>query len=321
MVRNWVSERLEYLWQRLVAKTPESLVDQDNEVSDVVLSEYNIRRVSCDFEDLGNALFNKMQNPPILFEAMSEEEMSSYPIAESAQPTVNDYDSEALEERRKQMDRVFSRAYQIFLYMRSSMSQLGIRENLHMHDGLLGLRQLDPIGFPNPFLLGSGLYGAYPTLYDRWRLGLMLEPDMVDGHRMYPHVTLGIAQSHNGQESSMLFGELAPLISAMRNRAIQPQVTDDEDEQEALFIENSESIMQMPGEFKDEQRFPVLLLSLLGPQHGRMFYACMDDNELVIRQSRLYSFERMETAPFDLFVRVAMCRPLSTAQLVENLYL
>jgi hypothetical protein len=52
------------------------------------------------------------------------------------------------------------------------------------------------------------------------------------------------------------------------------------------------------------------MISLLGPQHGRLFYACMNDGDLVIRQSRLFSFEKKATAPWDFFTRVIISRPL-----------
>lgn len=137
---------------------------------------------------------------------------------------------------------------------------------------------------------------------------------MIDGHRIYPHITVGLALSHYGKESSMLYEELAMIISAMRNRAIQPRVPEDVGKQEALFEEDNETIKSLPREFGDEKTFPILLLSFPGPQSFRYFYACMHGTRMLILQSKLYNFEKRETAPIELLIRLAMSRPLSEEQ-------
>ena len=112
----------------------------------------------------------------------------------------------------------------------------------------------------------------------------------------------------------MLFGELAPLISAMHNRTNQPKLVnaDDVEEQESLFQKcDEEELLCLPREFSAENHFPVLMLSYLGPQHGRLFYACMNGKELTIRQSRLYSFESEQIAPIAFFTRMLLSSPLT----------
>ncbi|PKY01541.1 hypothetical protein P168DRAFT_51307 [Aspergillus campestris IBT 28561] len=109
----------------------------------------------------------------------------------------------------------------------------------------------------------------------------------------------------------MLFGELAPILWAMRNRANQIKADrNDEEAQEVLFHKSEEELNSMPLEFATERRFPVLILSFVGPQHGRLFYACMDGERLVIRQSKNYSFEKTDTALWDFFARFLMSRPM-----------
>ena len=161
---------------------------------------------------------------------------------------------------------------------------------------------------PNPFLHGGALRGAYPTIHDEWVAGLKLEPEPVN-NCVYPHVILGVSQSYDGHEGQMLFGELAPMITAMYNRARQPEVSNED--QESLF-NTPEEITQHKLKFPNEVHFPVIVLSFLGPQHGRIFHGQMEDGELIIRQSRLYSFEHMESAPFDLFASIALSKPLHT---------
>ncbi|OJJ83595.1 uncharacterized protein ASPGLDRAFT_416698 [Aspergillus glaucus CBS 516.65] len=42
-----------------------------------------------------------------------------------------------------------------------------------------------------------------------------------------------------------------------------------------------------------------------------MFYACMDEEQMIIRQSRLQSFEHEGSAPLDLFARFLLSLPIS----------
>lgn len=108
----------------------------------------------------------------------------------------------------------------------------------------------------------------------------------------------------------MIYGELAPIVDLMYARSQQLALSKEEEEAQ----QELEALPPIaPPAFDREERFPILLLSFLGPQHARVFYACMDGYELVIRQSRLYSFEREATAPIDLFARLLLSRPLPTA--------
>lgn len=96
----------------------------------------------------------------------------------------------------------------------------------------------------------------------------------------------------------------------MQNRAKQP-IAKNEEEADELFNMIDKLRLRYHDErrFPIEERFPVLLLSFVGPQHGRMSYACMDRDQMVIRQSRLYGFEREESAPLDLFARFLLSLP------------
>ena len=58
-------------------------------------------------------------------------------------------------------------------------------------------------------------------------------------------------QNCNGRDGSILLGELAQIITAMRNRAIQPRVD-----------ENGEELLPRQLEFEKEERF--LSLAYLG---------------------------------------------------------
>jgi hypothetical protein len=69
--------------------------------------------------------------------------------------------------------------------------------------------------------------------------------------RLRPHVILITAQDCNGRDGSILLGELAQIITAMRNRAIQPRVD-----------ENGEELLPRQLEFEEEEKFPVMMILL-----------------------------------------------------------
>ncbi|GAM42652.1 hypothetical protein TCE0_044r16827 [Talaromyces pinophilus] len=99
----------------------------------------------------------------------------------------------------------------------------------------------------------------------------------------------------------------------MRNRANQRRVDDDEDGQMVALWDDDDddpspsNLAKYDFEFPDELNFPVLLLSYVGPQHGRFFYAYMVKDRLKIWQSRLYSFEQ---SPINLCTRVLLSCPV-----------
>ena len=100
----------------------------------------------------------------------------------------------------------------------------------------------------------------------------------------------------------MLWGELAPLVEAVYSRANQPLVTDME-ETETLDSEGARDFPGKPRAFEGEKKFSVLMFSFLNNQHGRVFYAHMQQRQLMIYQSRLYSFQTRDDATVELFVR------------------
>jgi hypothetical protein len=71
----------------------------------------------------------------------------------------------------------------------------------------------------------------------------MLEYAMENGVLVHPHIILMTVHFCNG---SMLFGELASIIMAMRNRADQPKIDED-----------GKELLPRQLEFENEERFPV----------------------------------------------------------------
>lgn len=104
------------------------------------------------------------------------------------------------------------------------------------------------------------------------------------------------------------------LIAGMQHRAKQ-RIIDDEDEQKSLFECDfpedyvRKKIEQYDLEYPDEKHFPVLLLSCIGPQHARDFYACIDGNTLLIQQSELFDFRTLDLGTLDLFAHLLLSSP------------
>ncbi|RHZ73062.1 hypothetical protein CDV55_100773 [Aspergillus turcosus] len=80
---------------------------------------------------------------------------------------------------------------------------------------------------------------------------------------------------------------------------------------ELLYILKVMEIRYAEGIFDRDQPQPLLLVSFMVPQHGRILQAYIEDGQrLIIECSRKYSFERNETAPFELFYRWLLATPV-----------
>lgn len=137
---------------------------------------------------------------------------------------------------------------------------------------------------------------------------IYLEPAWENGRPVHPHITMTMIHGFEGNDDIILWGELVPLISAMRSRANQPLVTEQQ-EMEKLFDENREIFPELRRTFSGESAFPVLMLSFLNNQHGRVFYARMQGRRMVIHQSKLYSFHTLSEAPLELFAQFLLSSP------------
>ncbi|KAJ9273465.1 hypothetical protein DTO212C5_539 [Paecilomyces variotii] len=170
-------------------------------------------------------------------------------------------------------------------------------------------RQLSSISHPDPFLLWGDLDRNYGL---SWSTHVLLEAPKSDGYPIKPHITMTTVIDRVGQDGSIFYEELAPLVAAMRNRANQPEVPPEQWESLLELLD----IGELPDKrvFRNEKIFPVLMLSFLGPQHARVFYARMNGNELVIGQSKLYSFERKNDANIELFARLLLSTPISIGE-------
>ncbi|KAH8432456.1 uncharacterized protein LDX57_010092 [Aspergillus melleus] len=312
MLSDIVRERIEVLIKEI--HQPTFKLSDDQEVSDQELGKLNIRRISFEPEELDSKTPNiRAQDPPILFQPMTPEEFARHPIDHSSGPDsfTKFRDYHPIQDQAHWWTPFYC-AYEILNYLEDYASgEYGKRKNIRPEAlTLVGLRGLEHVRYPNPLGLFTTFYGRYSLTSGAWSAKIFIEPKRIDGKHVHPHLTLGVLQHVNGREGTMLYGELDPVITMMYARSQQPDVS--QEEEEALFEPEAMPEFE-PKAFKNEDRFPILLLSFLGPQHGRVFYACMNGDQLVIRQSRLYDFRKLESAPFDLFSRLLLSQPLPTS--------
>ncbi|KAF5016185.1 hypothetical protein F66182_12215, partial [Fusarium sp. NRRL 66182] len=133
---------------------------------------------------------------------------------------------------------------------------------------LADLSFLVPIRLPDEIYTKPGIFGAKHN--NLWTAH-MYEYRKDNEQIYHPHIVMLSQQQSPGRNGSILYGELIQLVAAMRNRAHQRVMIENDDEDE-------EPQPRSPLEyyFKHEQRFPVLMVSCVAPSHARIYYACMD---------------------------------------------
>lgn len=93
---------------------------------------------------------------------------------------------------------------------------------------------------------------------------------------MQANIPVLLANAVDGKEDFMLYYELRTLTPAIRTRARQRRV-EDEDMREALLEKNQFNpdgfTREIELEYPYKKHFPVLLISCVGPQHARYFHA------------------------------------------------
>ncbi|OJZ92933.1 hypothetical protein ASPFODRAFT_202684 [Aspergillus luchuensis CBS 106.47] len=183
-----------------------------------------------------------------------------------------------------------------------------------VYSSLPDLYKVRHISHPHPFVLSARAYGFFPNFEDGWKIDLCLEPDRRIKSAL-PHIMLTASQPAQAREGSILYGELAVIASVMHDRAIQPEVGSEE-EMEKLgklsrtdLEELDEVLNEKAPAFPNEQKFPLLLLSLVNPKHARILCAYMSDDLLVVKMSKIYSFEEKESAPIGLFLSWLFASP------------
>ncbi|PWY88201.1 hypothetical protein BO70DRAFT_377762 [Aspergillus heteromorphus CBS 117.55] len=235
------------------------------------------------------------------FEPLTDEYMQNYPVLtetvaamESKQPEmykVEEYNPETAEAAKVSesvLDRIAwstsSRVQQITLVLKNLIYHLP-RENTPQGTGPSLANFSIWCQACRPVPLSDAFYINDPPLTDRAaKIRLLFEVETY----VYPHIIM-LVEHYTPEpvtDHILLRHELAFLIRAMEIRLDE-------------------------GCFPKDQPQPVLMVSLVGPQHGRIIQAHIDGTpRMVVAYSRLYSFEKNEGAPFDLFCRWLLANPV-----------
>ncbi|CEJ59931.1 hypothetical protein PMG11_08529 [Penicillium brasilianum] len=103
--------------------------------------------------------------------------------------------------------------------------------------------------------------------------------------RIQPHVRLVVVHGATGTPNGVLLGELGTIAQVIYNRLNQPR-------------------------FENDSYFPVLVISLFGPRHGRILQAVYRrSGHMELRITQIYDFTKTDDAPFDLFLRYLASNP------------
>ncbi|OJJ51110.1 hypothetical protein ASPZODRAFT_21611 [Penicilliopsis zonata CBS 506.65] len=109
------------------------------------------------------------------------------------------------------------------------------------------------------------------------------QDDAEDPTTLRPHIMLIVCTGAETSNDELLYGELGPIAQTIQNRLNQT-------------------------EFENTSLFPVLVLSLFGPRHGRILQAKYNKSGVLkVHASPIYSFRFKATSPFDLFLRYQAC--------------
>ncbi|KAJ5565756.1 hypothetical protein N7535_007394, partial [Penicillium sp. DV-2018c] len=131
---------------------------------------------------------------------------------------------------------------------------------------------------PPGMMLGIKLGYSAPQALPRWDTFSICQWADEDQKTTRPHIKLVTLTSAKAKENELLHGEIGSIANSIQCRVRQP-------------------------EFRNASIFPVLMLSLFGPRHGRILQANLDNSgTLKVLSSPVYSFvdsdEKMK-----LFVR------------------
>ncbi|CAP98115.1 hypothetical protein EN45_097430 [Penicillium chrysogenum] len=187
---------------------------------------------------------------------------------------------------------MWERAGQILFYLKVFESN-SERKSGRSESSIKDLSHWDSIKAENSFhetptgmLRGFKLGHSKPQDLPRWNAYSTCQwlDDFEDPKTTRPHIKLLTLTGAKAKENELLHGELAPIANVLYCRLEQP-------------------------EFENTSLFPVLVISLFGPRHGRLLQAKFDNSgTLLVRSSPIYDFVDSDEK-IKLFVRYNNCKP------------
>ncbi|RAH61481.1 hypothetical protein BO85DRAFT_456964 [Aspergillus piperis CBS 112811] len=251
--------------------------------------------VQFDFENLDNAESNLALVPPVLFKPMDLADLEKHPVDPKLAREFLDIDQDG--SNRDFPIGPIDRVRQIATLIEDRTTrEARSQQNLHIVEAP-----------ESTFWLEAILAYNYSN-NGWWTTKCLIEP-CSDNGKVYPHLAFHLLDDKEAWEDAILYSELCAIVEAMKGRANQRLVVF-ERVREELDECGGRGKKVYPYLFDNEEHFPVLMVSCVLPQHARLFMACMSQRKLVIRQSKLYSFEWKDEAPVELFARVYLSKPL-----------
>ncbi|KAJ5415280.1 hypothetical protein N7465_003975 [Penicillium sp. CMV-2018d] len=123
---------------------------------------------------------------------------------------------------------------------------------------------------------------VYPPGF-HWQVPCAYRP-RDNGNRAKPHFIIEVVSDAyaSAEDQSLTLNELRAIVNLMLPRVVR-------------------------GRYCKADIHPLLLISYTGFKHGRIIQASYDGKQLTLQFSQLWSFERQETAPVELFCRYLLC--------------
>ncbi|KAJ0417199.1 hypothetical protein BJY00DRAFT_325778 [Aspergillus carlsbadensis] len=294
--------RLRSLWASLTDPRMDQRLESENVVPSKFLTNNNITLTTEAFSLSNTRAGNLNKRPPVLFLLRPQSIITNHsidPNGEFFRVAAEEGAPEDDPSPANQIKKIFSDPEDDFYSRGGEVAH-------YIQDWAMGLypRRLPP-GCPNlatfcniqaisaPHAFNMETRGFTRSNYQaniRWHTRVYEYTNTrPNGSPIYPHLILLGVQSCSGCANSISLGELTSIVTAMRSRAHQP-ATFDEGPILAGEAEQSENGDPEPDRedklaFKGEKRFPVIMVSLVGPRHVRIIYACMDGTRLSIRMS------------------------------------
>ncbi|EEA27717.1 hypothetical protein TMatcc_003987 [Talaromyces marneffei ATCC 18224] len=280
-----VRTRLDSLLETVIDdKETQKALSPDVDIPSQFLETHGITLEFHEFDNTSNSASKNIDlDPPILFDYCSPNFFQQHPVDLDAftdpkwmKPTLH---YAKFKKDMPLMSRVSYAAH--YLHRWAGGGGLPRKGVLPGALSTCELRGLVSVTGRHALYTGLGFNNNVAHQYNVW----IFEYDSVDKRfgSNKPHLILLGEIRDVGHEGSILYGELALLLTAMRNRAFQRAVfkypDSDEDSEKGNEIPSDKGFR-----FEDERRFPVLMVSIVGMQHARISHACMDGLKVVIRQ-------------------------------------